>query len=401
MFWKKIKFPLRKKFFNFSTDENTTKIAFTILAVGTISAIIVPVILPDLHPWGLATPNEIGDAIGGITNPIIGLIGVLLTFLAFYIQYKANERQVGDLANQKKRLEYQYFQESLNAIKSEIRSLSYTKNSVTYYYSEAIWNFMLDALNNQDKPQTEDTLEPLYFQMAYVLTLFEPLIHEINASDLGKKEKYQLFSNTEGLFTSSLGFILRVNDIAAKQKRDRHFHRYVRQFIIIPAKKIKIDLRDVMELHKEADKDIFTQQVQKIKGHQYIKTARYVNGRGIINFFENYQEYLESNPQELVSKEIYDRYFSKEEQIDKMLVNEPIRLLARLDFLERITMNILFDGKKYTIDVERERAENYLGMDLAELRVDKNMWRDEFVGKYVYDRNARNAFINEFGKVSG
>jgi hypothetical protein len=38
------------------------------------------------------TPNEKGDTIGGILNPIIGLMGVLLTFLAFYVQYQANNK---------------------------------------------------------------------------------------------------------------------------------------------------------------------------------------------------------------------------------------------------------------------------------------------------------------------
>jgi hypothetical protein len=38
-------------------------------------------------------PNEIGDSIGGILNPVIGFTACILTFLAFYIQYRANETQ--------------------------------------------------------------------------------------------------------------------------------------------------------------------------------------------------------------------------------------------------------------------------------------------------------------------
>jgi hypothetical protein len=37
--------------------------------------------------------GPIGDAIGGLMNPFIALIGVLLTFLAFYMQIKANKIQ--------------------------------------------------------------------------------------------------------------------------------------------------------------------------------------------------------------------------------------------------------------------------------------------------------------------
>jgi hypothetical protein len=38
-------------------------------------------------------PNEIGDTIGGILGPLVGFIGILVTFLAFWMQYKANEKQ--------------------------------------------------------------------------------------------------------------------------------------------------------------------------------------------------------------------------------------------------------------------------------------------------------------------
>ncbi|WP_177225873.1 putative phage abortive infection protein [Arsenicibacter rosenii] len=37
--------------------------------------------------------GQIGDVIGGVSSPIIGLIGALLTFLAFWIQYSFNQYQ--------------------------------------------------------------------------------------------------------------------------------------------------------------------------------------------------------------------------------------------------------------------------------------------------------------------
>lgn len=38
-------------------------------------------------------PNEIGDTLGGILGPLVGLIAVALTFLAFWAQYDANIQQ--------------------------------------------------------------------------------------------------------------------------------------------------------------------------------------------------------------------------------------------------------------------------------------------------------------------
>lgn len=43
-----------------------------------------------LHP-GKLSPSEIGDSIGGILTPIIGLVASMLTFLAFYMQKRAND----------------------------------------------------------------------------------------------------------------------------------------------------------------------------------------------------------------------------------------------------------------------------------------------------------------------
>lgn len=46
--------------------------------------------------------GQIGDTIGGITSPFIAIAGALLTFTAFWIQYKANIQQSKALKKQKK-----------------------------------------------------------------------------------------------------------------------------------------------------------------------------------------------------------------------------------------------------------------------------------------------------------
>lgn len=38
------------------------------------------------------SPNEKGDALGGVLNPIIGIIAILVTYLAFFIQFLANKQ---------------------------------------------------------------------------------------------------------------------------------------------------------------------------------------------------------------------------------------------------------------------------------------------------------------------
>lgn len=69
--------------------------------MGTVMAILMMVMVPLLSylfthkSWliNLSDKNELGDAIGGTTAPIIGICSVVFTFMAFYIQYEFNKRQ--------------------------------------------------------------------------------------------------------------------------------------------------------------------------------------------------------------------------------------------------------------------------------------------------------------------
>lgn len=47
----------------------------------------------DWSRFDFGTTGQIGDTLSGIMNPFIALAGVFLTFLAFYIQFKANQLQ--------------------------------------------------------------------------------------------------------------------------------------------------------------------------------------------------------------------------------------------------------------------------------------------------------------------
>ena len=82
-------------------DKNTTKLDGLSIVILIISLIIIifsfiaPSLLVKEAKFGLdfSGTGEIGDTIGGIMNPFIAISGVFLTFLAFYIQFKANQLQ--------------------------------------------------------------------------------------------------------------------------------------------------------------------------------------------------------------------------------------------------------------------------------------------------------------------
>ncbi|WP_264562871.1 hypothetical protein [Flavobacterium sp. N2155] len=73
----------------------------SVVFMGLVMALIMVVVVPLLaylfthKSWiiDLTDKNELGDAIGGTTAPIIGICSVVFTFMAFYIQYEFNKRQ--------------------------------------------------------------------------------------------------------------------------------------------------------------------------------------------------------------------------------------------------------------------------------------------------------------------
>ena len=81
----------------------------------------------------------IGDTLGGTLGPIIGIVGAILTFSAFYIQYEANQLQRLDLA--KERFENRFYEllrlhkENVSEMKIAARDIVTAKSTINDYSS--------------------------------------------------------------------------------------------------------------------------------------------------------------------------------------------------------------------------------------------------------------------------
>lgn len=110
-------------------DNNTFskdfKKYFKLLCIPLCIIILLPVLLTQL-PFCIFNFNEtgqIGDTIGGIMGPFVAIAAAILTFLAFWVQFKANQQQRNDIALE--RFESNLFQ--LIQIQEEItNNLSFT-----------------------------------------------------------------------------------------------------------------------------------------------------------------------------------------------------------------------------------------------------------------------------------
>lgn len=74
----------------------TPFIFFAIFVIAILVALATPYLVnhySSFYDFKTDKPNEIGDSIGGVLGPAVAIIASALTFLAFWVQYKANIEQ--------------------------------------------------------------------------------------------------------------------------------------------------------------------------------------------------------------------------------------------------------------------------------------------------------------------
>lgn len=141
--------------------DNVTKWILGISIFVVIFSFISPIIFTSesySSSFDFTETGPIGDTIGGIINPFIALAGVMLTFLAFYMQIKANQIQITQFTEgleKEKELRIlierkDYFNKlsllkvDLTAIESDIKSKA--KNLKDFFENEKKFPFQTNFL---------------------------------------------------------------------------------------------------------------------------------------------------------------------------------------------------------------------------------------------------------------
>jgi uncharacterized membrane protein len=124
----------------FTKRQLIIAVSATIL-IALLSFILLPYLITQ-KSWGWVYDDKtgvMGDTIGGIAGPIIGFIGAALTFLAFFIQYQANQIQINALNDQREatiqsdrqnkiqQIENNFF-ELLKIHRENVKEMNYRRN---------------------------------------------------------------------------------------------------------------------------------------------------------------------------------------------------------------------------------------------------------------------------------
>ncbi|MEE4561448.1 hypothetical protein [Paenibacillus polymyxa] len=160
----------------------------------------------------------------------------------------------------------------------------------------------------------------------------------------------------------------------------------------------KEEIKETMSA-KPVDQSAFNQYASNITGRTFIKNISVKDNKGSINFYGTYSDYKKGNPSSLIKKEEYEDYFSTKE-IQKILVGESARLLRQFPDLNAISIVLPFDGKTYSIDLDRSSLNNFLGYKIESLSTEDRTWNDKFSDPYIYDKTNRQKFFDTFVKIN-
>ena len=149
--------------------------------------------------------GDIGNYIGGITGPFVGLIGAVLVYLSFEQQIEANQTQRKALRNEIRqnqiKSEYETLDKHLTEIKDEFYKLKYRRGllaiklnhphrSSVLEGADAIEAYSHDIKNYGDQIYL-DTIE-FEYSVRYFFLLINTFLEQLSTSIVPEQQKFYL-----------------------------------------------------------------------------------------------------------------------------------------------------------------------------------------------------------------
>lgn len=165
----------------------------------------------------------------------------------------------------------------------------------------------------------------------------------------------------------------------------------------------KGDVNELIERDEEKELTILDQEAvltytANIRGRTFVKEVLVGDHNINVEFYDTYENYISANPQSSVSEEDYTNYFSTGDEINKILMEESSRLLKQFTSADTINIAVPFDGKTYSVDLDKSVAETYFDVNFNALNSDPESWKSQLSSKY-FNKNERQKFVDEFVKV--
>lgn len=287
-----------------------------LFVIASIFIIFLPIIITKFSFVEIASnPNEIGDTLGGILGPAFAMMGAILTFMAFWVQYSANLQQKIQF---EKQLLVQNQQYKLEKIESRVFKLI------------DVYNSNISQLSFKSRFSTIEYEGKGYF---YVLFLhFTKLLREIN--DYDKKRKIVIDERIFSVYKETLSNKNKSVDI-------NNWVSYELAYIIL--------FYGVGNMGRKNITEIFSEKYQ----NDYLSS--------ILNYFSNKPADIKTNPVSLEkwkNMTVYTGEFKNpnESKFDRFYNGQQTRLAHYFRQIYMI-MNYI-DNQKINDDEKREYGKN-------------------------------------------
>lgn len=192
--------------------DNTIKISLIFLSLGVVFTIISPYLfIQNSNIFDFTKSGQIGDTIGGITSPILNILGDILIFLALKSQLDSNLELKIQIERQDKQFSMELESKEINQLydnlKSSVDDFAFiglnpkdfgNKDFREVYGSEAICLFFKTFYSSYHGNDEEMECNPKITEIISMLEICEKLLLKINLSKIPDKEN--LFTLTKHQF---------------------------------------------------------------------------------------------------------------------------------------------------------------------------------------------------------
>lgn len=179
-----------------------------ILILLCISGVFLFTISTQWERFKFGDPNEIGDAIGGITAPIINIFSAILIFSTIKLQIDTNEEQFNRLSkqieNQGKDRHFSIFNNELKDIETYYKDLTYEGDVSFSAVSKSMTHMLSMTKSQKNYGQAFNSFNNMIEARIYILTNLFSIISAIENKEFHESEHYLLSQKTLRFYNAHL-----------------------------------------------------------------------------------------------------------------------------------------------------------------------------------------------------
>jgi hypothetical protein len=138
-------------------------------------------------------------------------------------------------------------------------------------------------------------------------------------------------------------------------------------------------------------------EASRLRGGNFVKGVISNGTRLDITYTGDLMEYKKLiNPRSQMTQTDLEEYWETNHAIEKMLVDSPVRMMKKFDFIDTVSITFPYKGIVYSTIVDKNGLEDFIDLDFSTVKED---WTNSFVDPYVYDPVGRELFLRRFGYI--